>query len=193
MGIHCLSIQFCISAALETNTYKRLGSPNKLPTMDSNIIRYNVKVAKMNKQRKQPLAIHGLEKANIQAASYTTFRQHLYNINTSSVSNRQGTTLIYNQQKKVCALVKPPYFDSRGQCQPVRYFLVDASYSCTPKFSLLKKPSVAISLFNQRVYEDTTCALKIARQVFKKCFSQKTTTIVKRKRAPVWTTMRLTA
>lgn len=147
----------------------------------------------MNKQRKQSLAMYGLEKANLQAVSYSSFRQYLCDINTSNVSNRQGTTLIYNQQKKVCALVKPPYFDARGQCQPVRYFLVDDSYACAPHLSLLRNTSVAIDLFSGRIFTHAAWLTKVARQVLKKCLMQKTTRVVKRKNTPVWTSMRLTA
>ena len=76
-------------------------------------------------RQQNSLAAHGFVSGNCQSVSYEAFRHCLSDIATPLVCSKKGTTFIFNQQQKVCALIKPPYFDSRGQCQPVRYFLAE--------------------------------------------------------------------
>ncbi len=143
------------------------------------------------KQEKQSLAAHGLSEGNCKAVSYSVFRQFMSDISTPLVSSQKGTTFIFNQQKNVCALVKPPYFDAQGQCQPVRYFLVEnvqlTAFSKQGQFELYAK--LLSTQFQSRLKQ-----IKVQLQLSaKSSLKRQSEFATKRKPAPVWTTMRLTA
>lgn len=143
------------------------------------------------KQEKQSLAAHGLSEGNCKAVSYSIFRQFMSDINTPLVSSQKGTTFIFNQQKNVCALIKPPYFDAQGQCQPVRYFLVDnvqlTAFSKQGQFGLYAK---LLSTQFQNKLKQIKTQLQLS---LKTRLKRQPEFATRTKPAPVWTTMRLTA
>ena len=135
------------------------------------------------------LAAHGIVSGHCQSVSYEAFRHCLSDIAAPLVCRKKGTTFIFNQQQKVCALIKPPYFDSRGQCQPVRYFLADSvQLSAFSSLRCIELPRLLWQAKTQSVVQGLLNACKPLLAPSK----TKTRAISKRK-PPVWTSMRLTA
>ena len=141
-------------------------------------------------RQQQSLAAHGLIGGKCQSVSYKAFRQHISNMTTPLVCNKKGMTFIFNQQQKVCALIKPPYFDSKGRWQPVRYFLADGVQLSS--FSSLRRISLPLLLCQAKTYSTIRQLVNGFKQLSLLSGSS-VKPVSKRKTTPVWTTMRLTA
>ncbi len=124
--------------------------------------------------------ISGIATHQLKPVNYPSFRQHMDHAKTSFVTTKNGATIIFDQQKKVSALIKPPYFDLRGDCRPIRYFLVD---QCDKKSTL--GLNLQVSFFLSLLQTTAKRALK--------SFHSKKPTFLPQKPAAVWTTLRLTA
>ena len=142
------------------------------------------------KQEQRSLAAHGLSAGNYQSVSYKAFRHYLSDINTPLVCNKKDITFIFNQQKEVCALIKPPYFDSRGNCQPIRYILTNgAQLSHFSSLRCIKLPLLICKTKTQSAIKQVARNIK---QLLTALSPQRRSKL-EQKTAPVWTTMRLTA
>lgn len=141
-------------------------------------------------RQQKSLAAYGLIGGKCQSVSYKAFRQHISDMTTPLVCSKKGTTFIFNQQQKVCALIKPPYFDSRGRCQPVRYFVTDGVQ--LSNFSSLRRIELPLLLCQAKTQRAIKQVLKGFKQL-QLSLGPKARASSKRKTTPVWTTMRLTA
>ncbi|MBT5293207.1 MAG: hypothetical protein HOO01_07070 [Cellvibrionales bacterium] len=140
-------------------------------------------------RQQNSLAAHGFVSGNCQSVSYEAFRHCLSDIATPLVCSKKGTTFIFNQQQKVCALIKPPYFDSRGQCQPVRYFLAEGVQLSA--FSSLRRIELPRLLWQAKIHSIIQGSLKSVKQLLTP--SNTPTRAMSKRKTPVWTSMRLTA
>ncbi|MDG1293177.1 MAG: hypothetical protein P8O99_03615 [Pseudomonadales bacterium] len=140
-------------------------------------------------KQQNSLAAHGIVSGNCQSVSYEAFRHCLSDIAAPLVCNKKGTTFIFNQQQKVCALIKPPYFDSRGQCQPIRYFLAEGVQLSA--FSSLRCIELPRLLWQAKVQSAVQGLLNGCKQLLMP--SKKHTRAISKRKSPVWTSMRLTA
>ncbi len=141
-------------------------------------------------RQQQSLAAHGLIGGKCQSVSYKTFRQHISDSTTPLVCSKKGTTFIFNQHQKVCALIKSPYFDSRGRWQPVRYFVTDGvKLSNFSSLRCIELPLLLCQAKTQRMIQRLLKGLKQLPLLS----GSKVRPASKRKTTPVWTTMRLTA
>lgn len=141
-------------------------------------------------RQQQSLAAHGLIGGKCQSVCYKTFRLHISDMTTPLVCSKKGTTFIFNQQQKVCALIKSPYFDSRGRWQPVRYFVTDGvQWSNFSSLRRIELPLMLCQAKTQSVFKQLLRCLK----PLQLSVEPKVRPVSKRKVAPVWTTMRVTA
>ena len=163
------------------NTYKRAVRQASLSSCKKQLAQ---------KQERQSLAAHGLSAGNYQSVSYKAFRHCLSDIDTPLVCNKKGTTFIFNQQKEVCALIKPPYFDSKGNCQPIRYILTDGVQ--LSHFSSLRCIELPLLLCKTRTLSAIKQVTKSLKQLLT-ALNPQSRSKLQQKTAPVWTTMRLTA
>jgi len=140
-------------------------------------------------KQQNSLAAHGIVSGNCQSVSYEAFRHCLSDIATPLVCSKKGTTFIFNQQQKVCALIKPPYFDSRGQCQPVRYFLAEGVQLSA--FSSLRRIELPRLLWQAKMQSVMQGFWNACKQILAP--SNKQSRAMSKRKSPVWTSMRLTA
>ena len=140
-------------------------------------------------RQQNSLAAHGIVSGNCQSVSYEAFRHCLSDVSTPLVCSKKGTTFIFNQQQKVCALIKPPYFDSRGQCQPVRYFLAEGVQLSA--FSSLRCIELPRLLWQAKTQSVVRALLNGCKQLLMPSNTQARS--IRKRKSPVWTSMRLTA
>lgn len=140
-------------------------------------------------RQQNSLAAHGFVSGNCQSVSYEAFRHCLSDIAAPLVCSKKGTTFIFNQQQKVCALIKPPYFDSRGQCQPVRYFLAEGVQLSA--FSSLRRIELPRLLWQAKTQTLMHGFWSSCKQILTPSNSQ--SRAISKRKSPVWTSMRLTA
>ena len=140
-------------------------------------------------RQQNSLAAHGFVSGKCQSVSYEAFRHCLSDIATPLVCSKKGTTFIFNQQQKVCALIKPPYFDARGQCQPVRYFLAEGMQLSA--FSSLRRIELPRLLWQAKSQSAMQGLLKSIKHLLAPSNSQ--SRVMSKRKSPVWTSMRLTA
>jgi hypothetical protein len=137
-------------------------------------------VQQHGQQASSALACHGIIGQDYQIISESGFNQLISSINQSRIIHRNNSTLICDTQDRVHALIKAPYFDTRGHSHPVRYFaLKDAKLSLFSRFKNHSQEAI------RNVFTRSVAILKTRPK-------RRLKTTVNASQT-VWTTVRLTA
>lgn len=141
------------------------------------------------RQATQALLKCGLKAKSCVAIDYEQFRELMSNFDAPSVNTNRGNTVIFDRHESNCVLIKPPYFDAHGQCQPIRYFWLEATQPLMPhlrmKNYLLKSPMASVFHLPRTLMHYLSTAIKQHKD--------KKLTQSQKHGVTVWTTMRLTA
>ena len=151
---------------------------------------------KTNTARQKLLASYGLSAERCASVSYDSFRQAVAGISSPQLKTYRGNTFIFDQRNKSCALIKPPYFDAQGRCQPIRYFWLEGIQQSGPALRAyqrwstlnLKKALKAQLSVGKKLL---TMAARVAQKI--KASVKHQPASPERRGVTVWTTLRLTA
>lgn len=151
---------------------------------------------KTNTARQKLLASYGLSAERCASVNYDFFRQAVAGISSPQLKTYRGNTFIFDQRNKSCALIKPPYFDAQGHCQPVRYFWLEGIQQSGPALRAYQRWS-ALDL--KTVLQAQLAAgkklpamaVRVAQQIIATVKHQQVGP--ERRGVTVWTTLRLTA
>jgi len=146
----------------------------------------------------QPRTVHGVATEQLKAVDYSAFRHHMNDRETTVITVARGTTLAIDRQHKIRALIKAAYFDTAGHCQAARYFIVDSR--ATAPLPWQWRLRIATQALRLRLYQqrDRLCHYsaapqQILQQRLRNAAMPPSSAAARKKPAPVWTTLRLTA
>ncbi len=140
-------------------------------------------------QAAQALAKCGLKAESCVAIDYQQFRELMDNFDAPSVHTERGNTVIFDRHGANCVLIKPPYFDANGQCQPIRYFWLEATQPLMPH---LRFRNYLLKSFLVKLLRLPHTLINFLGKTFRQ-HKQKKLAQRQKHGVTVWTSMRLTA
>ena len=149
----------------------------QIPVLFSKLVQ--LRFQQHSQQASRALACHGIIGKDYQVISESGFNQLISSIAQSRIIHRNDITLICDAKARVHALIKAPYFDTRGQSHAVRYFALKNA-KLSPLSSFKNHSQEAI----KTAFKSSVAMLKTRPKRRLKATSDTNQT--------VWTTVRLT-